>query len=98
MGWHFLHSLKGRVKQRVGLDISREYSNFAKKKCNIKVYTEPIEKAKIREAPFDLITCIQVLEHIENPLLFLKSIRKNLKPGGYLYIDVPNRPAALVSD
>ena len=87
---HFLHALKGKVKQRIGLEISPEYANFARERCDIKVYTESIEKAQIKEAPFDFITCIQVLEHIQNPLLFLKAIGKNLKPGGYLYIDVPN--------
>ena len=38
---------------------------------------------------YDLITISQVLEHVENPLFFLKEINKKLNKNGYLWIDVP---------
>ena len=39
----------------------------------------------------DLATCFSVLEHIEDPLVFLKAIRRLLKPGGRLLVSTPNR-------
>ena len=39
---------------------------------------------------FDLIVLIHALEHIPNPVDYLKSLAKKLKPGGLLCIEVPN--------
>ncbi len=38
---------------------------------------------------YDVVLLIDVLEHIEEPNLFLKSLLKHIKPGGYLIINVP---------
>lgn len=94
---HFLHALKNKVKERVGLELQKDAVSFIRKNLDFKVYSQPIEAAKIKEAPFDLVTCLQVLEHIENPLTFLKDLAKNLKPNGYLYIEVPNVNDALLT-
>ncbi len=94
---HFLQSLKGLVGERVGLELQKAAGEFVQKKFKIPVYSDPIETAKIKEGPFDLITTLQVLEHIDNPIGFLNGIKQNLKPGGYLYIEVPNIDDALLS-
>ncbi len=39
---------------------------------------------------YDVIVCSHVLEHIANPSLLLRDIRKALAPGGTLIIAVPN--------
>ena len=64
---------------------------------DFKVYDQPIEEVKITEGPFDLITSFQVLEHIEEPQHFLEAIYRNLKPDGYLYLELPNLNDVLVS-
>lgn len=40
-------------------------------------------------APFDLIYCDQVLEHLEDPALALRNMYAWLKPSGYGFISVP---------
>ncbi|HVX00963.1 MAG TPA: class I SAM-dependent methyltransferase, partial [Candidatus Babeliaceae bacterium] len=40
---------------------------------------------------FDLIIIKDVLEHVDYPKELLKDITTHLKPGGYLYVRVPNR-------
>ncbi|KKS00008.1 MAG: Methyltransferase type 11 [Candidatus Magasanikbacteria bacterium GW2011_GWC2_41_17] len=87
---HFLHALKGKVKERVGLELQKDAVSFIRKNLDFKVYSQSIETTKIKESHFDLVTCLQVLEHIENPLVFLNGLAKNLKPDGYLYLEVPN--------
>ena len=42
------------------------------------------------EPIYDLIFMNQVLEHASVPVSFLTSIKAGLKPGGYLYIEIPN--------
>ena len=41
---------------------------------------------------FDVITCKQVLEHVPNPLVVVKTLVKHLNPGGWLFLDYVNSP------
>lgn len=38
---------------------------------------------------FDLILVAHVIEHVSSPLEFMKKVLLHLKPGGFLYIEVP---------
>ncbi len=40
--------------------------------------------------PFDLVVCIETLEHVENPRQVLRSIRALLRPGDRLLVSTPN--------
>ncbi len=42
------------------------------------------------DSQYIFITCFQVLEHIEQPKLFLETILKRIADKGYLFISVPN--------
>jgi len=39
---------------------------------------------------FDAISCLEVIEHIENPRALLRECTKLLKPGGLLFISTPD--------
>lgn len=39
---------------------------------------------------FDVITAIEVIEHVENPAGFLREARKLVNPGGFLFVTTPN--------
>jgi len=43
------------------------------------------------EPPFDLITTLEVIEHVTDPALFLATIARLLKPDGLLILSTPNR-------
>jgi len=40
-------------------------------------------------APYDFIWASHVLEHVQNPGLFLQKLRRDLKPGGWIGLTVP---------
>lgn len=49
------------------------------------------------EGKFDLITMIEVLEHLNKPQEMLRKIKERMSPGGVLIVEVPNRRAYLVA-
>jgi 2-polyprenyl-3-methyl-5-hydroxy-6-metoxy-1,4-benzoquinol methylase len=44
-----------------------------------------------RESSFDLLTALEVIEHIADPYRFINELRRVLKPGGTLLLSLPNK-------
>ena len=42
------------------------------------------------EGQFDLITCLEVVEHVADPAAFVKALARRLAPGGLLIMSTPN--------
>jgi 2-polyprenyl-3-methyl-5-hydroxy-6-metoxy-1,4-benzoquinol methylase len=49
-----------------------------------------IESARSEPGTFDIVFFSQVLEHVNSPSQFLKNAFDCLRPGGIIYVDVPN--------
>lgn len=52
------------------------------------VSSEALAKTKAR---FDVIVALEIIEHVANTTLFIKSLAQVLKPGGLLFISTINR-------
>lgn len=90
-GSYYLASMT-KCKEITGIDISEEavkYANsyFAHPKIEFKV--QDINKDALSDK-FDLVTCFETIEHIINPLEFLKAIVKSLNARGRIILSVPN--------
>jgi ubiquinone/menaquinone biosynthesis C-methylase UbiE len=62
-----------------------------------------LEKQNLLKLPypkkyFDNIICSEVLEHIENDAKVMQELNRVLKPGGHIYITVPNENYSLLWD
>ena len=80
-------------------DPSREWLRSYIEKVNYKIL-DPVDTynpdiiGDIQNLPFDdgsidAITCLAVLEHVENPILSVQEMHRSLKKGGMLYVYVP---------
>lgn len=41
---------------------------------------------------YDIITCFEILEHLQNPLFFMKNIVNRLDANGTIFLSTPSRP------
>lgn len=92
----FLSQVKKYVGEIAGIDYDRTAAKFASKKCGCNIFDGDIEKAPFTKNYFDVICIFQTLEHIENPYAYLLKAKEYLRPGGILYIEVPNLRDALI--
>ena len=72
-----------------GVEPTVEFAELTQRKLNCSVCAGNYKKS-LFNTKFDLITCNQVLEHVTNPVDFLRDIFDDLNHGGYLYIEVPD--------
>lgn len=63
------------------LHTAREHAE--REKLKIHYVCEPIEQ--FESPPFDVITCLEMLEHVDNPEVVIHSAARFLKPGGILF-------------
>ncbi|MBA2651519.1 MAG: bifunctional 2-polyprenyl-6-hydroxyphenol methylase/3-demethylubiquinol 3-O-methyltransferase UbiG [Tatlockia sp.] len=77
-----------------GLDVENDALEAAKSHAlqsglSINYINCPVE---IYEAePFEIVTCMEMLEHVKDPQLVINHCARLLKPGGYLFLSTINR-------
>ena len=87
-GW-FLEVAKDQGYIVTGLEIGKDLARYTSEKLEAKVHTVPLTELPATEV-FDVITLFDVLEHVREPRLVLKSLREHLNPGGIGLIFSPN--------
>ncbi len=72
-----------------GIDISHQAIEFCRKRNLKKLVRGSLEQIGFRARTFDLITCLDVLEHTVDPLRTLGELKSTLKDDGQMIITVP---------
>jgi SAM-dependent methyltransferase len=86
----FLRTFKGADWKLFGVEISPEQAQRAEASSGAQVFVGGVLDAPFSASSFDVITGFHVLEHISDPHNVVTTLWKWLKPGGILYLHVPN--------
>lgn len=82
-----------QVQKRGWNVFGTEFTDSAVQICKdkgISMHKGPLNTSEYKSDFFDVITSIEVLEHINNPHEEIENFRRILRPGGVLYITTPN--------
>jgi len=74
----------------VGLEPASHFARFAREYSGAQIVEATLEQRPFPENSFDAVTLGAVLEHVFNPRELLAEINRLLRPGGFLWLDVPN--------
>jgi 2-polyprenyl-3-methyl-5-hydroxy-6-metoxy-1,4-benzoquinol methylase len=85
----FLHHMQQQGWQVNGLEPDENARQVALKQYNLNLLP-PDHLWKIAQGSMDVITLWHVLEHVHRLHDYMEQLKKLLKPGGYLFIAVPN--------
>jgi len=76
-----------------GIDINCQLITIARKlyDCNTVFCCRLEDLEQYLKNKFDIITLIDVLEHLSNPVQYLNQIKKHLKNKGFVFVSLPNK-------
>jgi 2-polyprenyl-3-methyl-5-hydroxy-6-metoxy-1,4-benzoquinol methylase len=73
-----------------GIEPSARFAEFAASYSGAKISPLPLEQCNFPDGSFDCVILSAVLEHLYNPDETISEISRVLRPGGAVFIDVPN--------
>lgn len=86
----FLHLALERGWAGIGTEYGERALRYARERFGLDVTDKPLHEAGFESESFDVVTLLSVLEHVADPRAMLAEIRGLLKPGGALFLIVPN--------
>jgi 2-polyprenyl-3-methyl-5-hydroxy-6-metoxy-1,4-benzoquinol methylase len=85
-----LEEAKAAGWDSVGVETSEFAAKYAAENTGCPVYAGTLEKAAFRSESFDVVTLMDVIEHVPEPIALINEIFRVLRPGGVLFIVTPN--------
>lgn len=75
-----------------GVEPSPQSASVARSRELAEVVEAGLEDVPLPDASFDLVTCLDVIEHIDDDIGALRELRRLTRPGGTLLVTVPAYP------
>jgi len=80
--------------QELGWDVMAADRNGSEFKAPLRFQlvdlSDPAFSEKLGEGQFSLVTAVEVIEHVESPIGFLRNARRLLRPNGCILVTTPN--------
>jgi 2-polyprenyl-3-methyl-5-hydroxy-6-metoxy-1,4-benzoquinol methylase len=93
----FLVNIKDRVARVNAIELDKACCAFMSAELGIEADSEFLRESKFADQQYDVICAFQVLEHVEDPVVFLRELRQSAKKGATLFIEAPNLNDPLLS-
>lgn len=72
-----------------GVEPERTAAAMARER-GVEVAVAPLEDAGLAPRSWDVVSAFHVLEHIPDPIAFLRTLARWARPGGHVVVEVPN--------
>ncbi len=96
-GWgFFLDGARSHGWEVAGVEPTPGHALYAREELGLDVVTGYLQDDTFAPESFDVITSLQVFEHVDDPSAELRKIFEVLKPGGILAIEIPSVDSPLV--
>ncbi len=86
----FLYEFKQKGWDAAGIEICKEAAEYGNRNRDVNIYNCTLEKALFAEKSFSVVHASHLIEHLNDPVSFLKEIYRILSDNGYLIIVTPN--------
>jgi 2-polyprenyl-3-methyl-5-hydroxy-6-metoxy-1,4-benzoquinol methylase len=96
-GGEFTYLMTSRGFRMTGIEPNDGYREYARREYGVDLRAGTLDDVDFDAGEFDLITMFHVLEHVPDPAAALRRLGGWLRPGGHLYIEVPNALTAVSS-
>lgn len=92
----FVREFATRGFRAVGVELQEHLAAFSRANCADLtdariIHGNFLEMDATRIGSFDVITCNDVIEHVSDPAKVMSSMVQLLRPGGVLFMEIPNR-------
>jgi 2-polyprenyl-3-methyl-5-hydroxy-6-metoxy-1,4-benzoquinol methylase len=93
---NFLHLAQEAGFQVTGLELNPILANRARSRTGAEVIQGDFLSTELQGRRFDVVTMLDLIEHLQDPVGALKQCRCLLKPGGSLILYTPNHSSLIV--
>ncbi len=90
----FLEEAGALGYEGLGIEPNPAMAAFARDTLGVDVRTGKLGAVALEAASFDAACAFHVIEHLDEPLAAMRSIHAALRPGGHVFVEVPNAESA----
>ena len=83
---------RSETQRQLGLGLSTaELHRLRRRRSNIDhIVFDDMTRSSLRDASFDCVVAVEVIEHVEEDAAFVREVRRVLRPGGIFLATTPN--------
>ena len=86
----FLALMQSRGWEVMGLEVSPTGAQYGQRRWGLSILSQPWEHASFHKDDFDVVTAFYVVEHLPDPMAFLREVHRILRPGGMILVRYPH--------